>query len=126
MLVNSAIEMMAFVNAMPWANMVLDEDSTVLSVSHSILELSGWTPEEIIGRPIHIIIPADTPHPHFVSLSVYSAGDGIQKPLKPLSDVPLLRKDGIIVRVSVERYIYSFDGRTRFGGVVRKLETQET
>lgn len=120
MLAHSAIELSALINAMPWCTMVIDEDSIIRCVSHSIETISGYNPDELYGKPLHILIPSDAPHPHFASLSVY-AGDDISKPIKPLSDVPLLRKDGTVVRVSVERYIYSFGGRLRFGGVVRLL-----
>ena len=123
-MLNSVVEMTALIHAMPFAHMVIDEDSVILSVSHAIEALSGYDALSLHGQPLSLLIPSDAPHPHFQSLTIY-AGDEMAKPLKPLSDVPLLRKDGTIVRVSVERYIYSFDGRRRFGGVVRLLQGDE-
>lgn len=123
MLAHSAIEISALVNVMPWCTMVIDVDSKILCASHAIEAISGYHPDELYEKPLHILIPSDAPHPHFASLSVF-AGDDISKPIKPLSDVPLLKKDGTVVRVSVERYIYSFGGKLRFGGVVRLLNRE--
>lgn len=120
---NEAIEMMAFVHATPFAYVVLDERSNILAASQGIEDISGYAPEVLHGKTLSVLIPSDAPHPHNSSLHIYVAAP--PKPLNPLSDVPLLRKDGSVVRVSVERYIYSYMGRLRFGGIVRLLDQNQ-
>ena len=115
---------MALLHVMPFGHMAINAASTILAATTGLESISGYSAESLVGRPLHLLIPSTTSHPHFQSLETYSKGYG-EKPLNTLSDVPLLRKDGKIVRVSVERYVYSYADELRFGGVVRLLPGQE-
>jgi len=117
----SFIELNALTAVLPYGLIVIGDDSEILSVSEPLCRMTGYSEKELIGQNVDMLIPKDTQNPHREPLKYYVRNGHDPKPMKPLSDVPLLRKAGDVIRVSIERYIFRYDGELRFGGSVKPL-----
>lgn len=116
------VNIWGLLSAMPRGMMILNEDSTILAVTPPLTRLSGYEAKEMEGQNVSMLIPPEADHPHLKSLREYVRNGSDPKPMKPLSGLPLLRKDGTTIKVNVERMIYRLGGKLMFGGIVERAK----
>ncbi len=116
------IELTALMSVMPHAFLVLDADSNIVAASRSFCELTGYEEKELYGQNVGMLIPHDEDHPHDEPLTPFVRNGTDPKPMRVLSDIPLQQKDGAVIKVSIERFIYRFAGELRFGGLVDRID----
>lgn len=121
----SILELNALISAMPRGIIVLDEDSVILAVSQRMVKMTGYKEKELLGQNVSMLIPEKVDHPHHGNLKDFIRNGTDAKTMQPLSDVPMKQASGEVVRVDVERFIYSFDGELRFGGAVEFLDRRK-
>lgn len=102
------------------ATVFIDERSMITRVNREFQKLFGWNPEEIVGRPLAVIIPEsmrDLHHKGFARL----VGGGEPRLLNQPIRLPALTKNGR--EFMAEHFILGErrDGRWVFGAAIREL-----
>lgn len=82
-----------FLHASPDALVVVDEEGVIEATSNAVLDLFGYTPEELSGQPVEVLIPAASRRRH----AGYRSSYGEHPEVRPMGvglDLMALRKDG--------------------------------
>lgn len=117
-----AAESFAFVNTFPNGILILDEDSNILVANLAMEALTGYPVKQLQDMNVRDLIPEGVKNPHSGKLSTVIQNGGGPRQMKALSSVPMQRRDGEVVKVDVERFVYRYqDGRRRFTGIVTPL-----
>jgi len=111
-------EMWAFYNSSPNGILILDEDSKILVANRAMETFTGYSTRELHHMNVSKLIPPGVKNPHADKLSLVIENGAGPRDMKPLSAVPLLRKDGETVKVDVERRVYRYMDERRFAGIV--------
>jgi PAS domain S-box-containing protein len=88
----------ALVEASRYAIISYKPDGTVLTWNESARILYGWSPEEMIGRDVSALIPADGMADHRDRVARVAAGEGAQE-----YETTRRHKDGSLVQVTVSK-----------------------
>lgn len=110
----------ALADADPDGIVVMDDSSTIISVNPAMQTIFGYEAEELIGRPLGILMPESMRRPHRVGVERYIATGERGMPWVGVQ-VPGLRKDGTEVQLEINFGEYTIDGRHCFAGFIRDI-----
>lgn len=111
----------ALARSAPDAILTIDAKSIVLSANPAVERIFGYTPEELVGGSLHVLIPERLRHSHDAGVAHYVA-TGRRNVAWTGLFLPAVRKDGseIPVEISFGEFIEP-DGRHVFSGFVRDV-----
>ncbi|MBI5433809.1 MAG: PAS domain S-box protein [Planctomycetes bacterium] len=98
----------------------IDPSGTIRAVNPSVEPMFGYTPQELLGRPLDTLIP----EPHRGRSNEFLARvneDGCSDLLARSHDVPARRRDGTEFAAELFVTAFSWNGRRHFTGVVRDV-----
>ena len=109
----------------PDAIVTIDEHSTILSANHATERIFGWNAEELIGRPLTMLMPERMRAKHQAGMARYLRS-GTRKLDWRAIPLPALTKDGREFPIEVSFGELVEDGRHIFSGIMRDVSERET
>lgn len=98
----------------------VDEDSTIVYANQSVERVFGYTPEELIGEKLTIIMPDRFHADHFEALNQYL--DTGERGLDWNNvELPAEHSDGHEIPLSITFEEHSYEGRRLFSGIMRDI-----
>jgi len=98
----------------------IDEKGTVDTFNPAAARLFGYSPEEVIGRNVNMLMPEPYRHEHYSYIDRYLR-TGEAKVIGFDREVKGLRKDGAIFSVGIAVGEMSISGKRMFTGIVRDI-----
>lgn len=103
--------------ATPDAMVLIDGDGTVVMVNRKTEELFGYTPAELVGQQVEVLVPDDLREEHRRSRSQY-----VEQPhARAGLDLLARRKDGLVFPVEVWLTPVPIDGRLMISAAIRDV-----
>lgn len=99
---------------------VVDDASIILSANPAMEAIFGYSPQELIGRPLTILMPEEQREAHRAGVSRYLDTGERRVPWVGLQ-LPGLRRDGTVVDLELNFAEYTVDGRHCFAGFIRDI-----
>ncbi len=99
---------------------VIAEDDTVLFANPPVEKIFGYTPLEIIGRPMSTLIPAELRGSHRAGIERHVTTGRRHIPWEGV-ELPGLRKDGTEVPLEITIGEFIRDGKRYFTGIARDI-----
>ncbi len=100
------------------AIITIDEDSTLLFVSQSTERIFGYAPEELLGKPLTMLMPEYLRHLHQAGIKRY-AETGQKHIDWAAIELPGLHKDGREIPLEISFSEFISQGKRRFSGIAR-------
>lgn len=110
----------ALADADPDGIVVVDDGSTILSVNPAMEVIFGYPAEELVGRPLTVLMPDELRSAHREGLSRYLR-TGERRMSWVGVQVPGRRRDGTQVELEINFGEYTLDGRHCFAGFIRDI-----
>lgn len=88
-------------DAMPDGVVVSGSDGSIVYVSPTFVELSGYTLAELRGRPIEVLVPESRSAVHERHRAGYQASGSLARPMGAGLEIDLRRADGVEVPVDI-------------------------
>ncbi len=104
--------------ASPDALVIVGADGVIETATAASQSLFGYAPEELVGRPVEILLPARLRQRHVGLRDGYLEGPEV-RPMGADLDLRALHRDGTEIPVDVSLVPTSVDGRLRVGAFVR-------
>lgn len=108
----------------PDAIVTIGKDGTIEDANPAVEALFGYTPEELVGGPLEVLMPEDIApqHARFVeAVSDMRAG----RPMTTGRDIHGRRKDGSLVPLDISISGAEYDGTMHFIGVMRDITARK-
>lgn len=102
----------------------IDEESRILFVNPAVEKVFGFTPEELVGKPITVLMPERLRIKHLQGVKRYLETGKKHMNWKAI-ELPGLRKDGVEVPLEISYGEFTKDGRHFFSGVVRDVSERK-
>lgn len=99
---------------------IIDSAGTVESVNPGVQRMFGYSPEEVVGRNVKMLMPAPVAREHDAHLDRYRSG-GRAAIIGIGREVQGLRKDGSSIALDLSVAEWTLDGRTYFTGMMRDI-----
>jgi diguanylate cyclase (GGDEF)-like protein/PAS domain S-box-containing protein len=99
----------------------IDDESRVLFVNGAVERVFGWTPAELLGRPVTMLMPERLRTDHQRSLRRYGAGGERALPSWNAIELPGLHRDGRELALEVSFGEFEHAGQRQFTGVIRDV-----
>lgn len=99
---------------------IIDSSGTVESVNPGVQRMFGYSPEEVVGRNVKLLMPAEVAREHDAYLDRYRS-DGRPAIIGIGREVQGRRKDGSTIALDLSVAEWALDGRTYFTGMMRDL-----
>lgn len=107
-----------FLQASPDAVVVVDAEGVIRACSNAARDLFGYEPDELIGQPVELLIPAASRERHVTYRSSYAAHPAV-RPMGVGIDLMAVRRDGTQFPVDVSLVPSRSGGSLRIGAFVR-------
>jgi PAS domain S-box-containing protein len=106
-------ELQTLIDRAPDPTMVVDRDGTIRSASERAESLLGWARDELIGRSVEDLIPADVRDVHVRHRATYLTGEPAAREMGPDRELTVLHRNGheIAVEVSLNPLPPGADGQ---------------
>lgn len=108
----------ALLDASPDAVVVVGEDGSIETVSPAVTALFGYKPEELIGKPVEVLLPESLRESHVRFRQGY-VRDAEARPMGANLDLRGRRVDGSVFPVDVSLAPTVVDGGLRVGAFIR-------
>lgn len=106
--------------SMPDSLLVVDGDGLVLYVNPATEELTGYPGDDLMGRPIEFLLPADRRGAHRRLRSEFQRHPAVRRMGRDL-DIRLVRASGDVLAVDVALSPIAVDGRSMVVAAVRDI-----
>lgn len=118
---NSELKFRAFTEVAQNAVIQMDEEGLVIYWNHAAVRIFGYSPEEILGHPLHeILAPSRHGDAYRASRGSYLAtGDGGH--INRTVELSALRKNGEEFPIEISLSTYQIDGHRHALGIVRDI-----
>ena len=110
----------ALVEADPDGVVIIDQDSTILAVNPAMSRLFGYTPGQMVGKPLTVLMPHRLREAHRRGTRRYLMTGERSIPWRGVQ-VPALRRDGTEFPVEINFGEYVADGRKVFAGFMTDI-----
>ncbi len=100
--------------------LVIDAASTIRHVNPAVRRVFGWSPEELVGRPLGMLLPPEERDRQLADLhDLTRAGKG--RASWSGRQLPALRRDGSVVPVEMSLGTFELDGERLYTGILRDI-----
>ena len=103
--------------------LVIDEQGAIVAANNQLLLDFGYAAEELIGRPVEILLPPSARERHVIERSAYARAP-YSRPMGHMRAVHGVRSDGTPVPVEISLGGAELDGRRCAVAFVRNIETR--
>ncbi len=103
--------------------MVIDAASTIRSVNPAVRRVFGWSPQELVGRPVTDLIPPELRERHQSGIARYLR-TGQSRMSWSGNRWPGLRRDGSLVSLEISFGTFELAGERLFTGILRDVSDQ--
>jgi PAS domain S-box-containing protein len=110
----------ALVEADPDGVVIIDEKSTILAVNPAMSRLFGYRPEQMVGKPLTVLMPHRLREMHMRGTRRYLQTGERSIPWQGVQ-VPAMRRDGTEFPVEINFGEYTADGRKVFAGFMTDI-----
>ena len=100
------------------AIVVCDEDGRVVWCNDQVLGLLGWAPDDLLGRPVEILLPASLKSRHVEHREGFRAAP-LPRPMGPALTLTAVRCDGAEVPVEISLTPLRSDGARLVAAAIR-------
>ncbi len=104
----------------PDAIITADQKGNIILANNSSLSLFGYSREEIIGKPLTILIPETCKHEHFLGFSRFLK-TGKARLVGKTYETVTMRRDGTEFPVELSLSSWQVGGKRFFTGIIRDL-----
>jgi PAS domain S-box-containing protein len=87
--------------SLPDGVVVVSADGRIAAVNTQACALSGYLPEQLVGAPIEMLVPASHRAQHVSVRSEYAATGGSLRPMSQRLDIVLVRADNTLLPVDI-------------------------
>ena len=108
----------------PDAILEIDELSIILSANPAVERIFGYTPEELVGEPLSILIPERLRGEHQAGMARYLATGERNIPWEGI-ELPAITKSGREIVTEVSFGEYTLEGRHVFAGFIRDVSERK-
>jgi diguanylate cyclase (GGDEF)-like protein/PAS domain S-box-containing protein len=115
------LEMNALVGSVGEGIMTMNEHGLIESFNPAAAGIFGYTPDEVLGKPVSMLMPADMRGGHETGMRNYIASGHAKVIGKPKLELPGLHKDGTRFTLELTVNEIRFESRRVFVGVVRDI-----
>lgn len=106
------------------AILVIDTDSTVVFANPGVATVFGYAPDELVGRPLTILMPESLRALHRAAVRGY-LDTGVRNVAWSGVELPGLRKDGARIRLEVSFGEFLREDRRYFVGIARDISARK-
>ncbi len=103
----------------------LDEASNIESFNEAASEIFGYTPEEIIGKKITLLMPEHMRGAHMSGMDRFLAGGEPAVIGRKSVELPAVRRDGSVIEVELTVNAILIDDHYLFVGIVRDISERK-
>ena len=104
---------------------VMDEASVIVSANPAMKRIFGYSPEELIGRSLYLLIPERFHEAHRIGVKGYLATGRRNIPWTGV-ELPGLTRSGREISLEISFGEYVHDGRPRFRGSATRRSALRT
>jgi diguanylate cyclase (GGDEF)-like protein/PAS domain S-box-containing protein len=115
------LEMNALVGSVGEGIMTMNERGLIESFNPAAAGIFGYTPDEVLGKPVSMLMPGDMRAGHERGMRSYIASGQAKVIGKPKLELPGLHKDGTRFTLELTVNEIRFETRRLFVGVVRDI-----
>ncbi|HYS54246.1 MAG TPA: EAL domain-containing protein [Thermoanaerobaculia bacterium] len=102
------------------AIVTIDDRSTVLSANDSVDRIFGYSPQDLIGQSLTVLMPPELRARHLAAMARFQASGAKSFPWQAVR-LPGLRKDGKAIELEISFGQFTDDGSRRFVGIIRDV-----
>jgi len=102
---------------------IIDQDGTIETFNRAAAELFGYSPEEVIGQPVSLLMPEPYRSTHHNFIQHYLTS-GLPKIIGIGRELQAIDKNGRLFPMYLAVSEISLEGRKRFTGIIRDLTGQ--
>ncbi len=103
--------------------LVIDSEGLVVAANNQLLSDFGYTTDELVGRPVEVLLPASLRERHVIERSAYARAP-YSRPMGHMRAVSGVRRDGTLVPVEISLGGAELDGRRCAVAFVRNIEAR--
>jgi PAS domain S-box-containing protein len=103
------------------AIITMAEDRRIIEVNPATAKMFGWTPDELIGRPVEILMPTEERDAHTGHVARYLAGGPAHAIGVPGRQFVGQHRDGRRFPISLSITEWWIDGQRNFTGIIRDI-----
>lgn len=112
----------SWLDAAPDAIVVTNETGTVVFANRRCQELLGWSPEQLVGQPVEVLIPGRVPT--HADLRERAIADHTLRPMGAAVDLVALHKNGLEIPVDIALSQLEFAGAHHVVAAIRDVTVQ--
>jgi diguanylate cyclase (GGDEF)-like protein/PAS domain S-box-containing protein len=101
--------------------MLVAHDGRILLANDAMWQISGYTPQALVGQPVEIFLPQSLHARHRANVRTSHEGPPSRRPMGTISNLSLLRSDGASVPVDIALSRCSVAGQTTTVVFVRDI-----
>ncbi len=109
---------LSLLDSVPDAMLIVDEGGTIVYANRIVEEMFGWTRDEVLGRPVEMLLPIRYRAMHEVHREGYQSAPRT-RPMGLGLDLSGLRKDGVEFSAEISLSPLAVDGRPCVVAAVR-------
>lgn len=103
----------------------LDQEGVITSFNEAACHIFGYSPEEILGRNVTLLMPAEMQAAHTAGMNRFLAGGAPAVIGKKGVELQGLRKDGSIFQMELTVSAIQLDGHYLFVGITRDISERK-
>ncbi len=101
---------------------VINEDNRIEYVNPALLELSGYTQEELLHKDLSLLLPPETAPLHPQYIKSYIAGKKESRVLGRVRKLDLRQKSGECISIELKAFpLPDYNGKKCFAGIIRDM-----
>jgi len=108
----------------PSAVVLVDASGRISYLNDRTVDLTGYAPDELLGRPVELLVPAPDREAHVRDRATYMA-DPEPRLMGEGRDLSIRRKDGVAVPVEIGLSTFESDGETFVIAVVSDITARK-
>lgn len=99
----------------------IDQDQRIILFNQGAEKTFGYAADEVLGRPIDVLLPPDVRHTHRGLVGQFAKGSDASRFMSDRGDINAMRKDGSEFPAKVSISKLDLDGGIVFTGILRDI-----
>jgi len=102
------------------AIVTIDDKSTILSANNSVDRVFGYSPRDLIGKSLTVLMPPELRSRHLAAMARFQESGAKSFPWQAVR-LPGQRKDGTVIELEISFGEFTDNGSRRFVGIIRDV-----